>query len=124
MGRKSLAILSHSLLTIFLFLVGALTKSKCSPPMTDQPGAGHKTHSHLIYDSLRQLHLQPRNLRDRGHALPFPRVVQHRLDAAALPLSAGGHELQHPRDGDGRVPVRGERHCVSLPFPHPSSRGH
>jgi MFS family permease len=31
MGRKSLGILSQTLLTIFLFLVGALTKSKPTP---------------------------------------------------------------------------------------------
>lgn len=107
MGRKSLGILSQSLLTVFLFLVGALTKSK-PQRRTVSP---HPRSRHI--GSLRQLDVQPRHLRDGRDALPLPGLLQHRMDAAPVPVPARGHELQHPRERDGRLPVRAKCHCVS-----------
>ena len=70
MGRKSLGILSQSLLTVFLFLVGALTKSESL-----QRPAPSAPRSRRYTASLRQLDIQPRHLCDSRDALPLPGFV-------------------------------------------------
>jgi hypothetical protein len=116
-GRKPVALLSTALLTVFIFMIGALTKSERPYPLL---GGCALTRTKSIRDRVAE-HLG--DIRHRRVHIPLPGLLQLRLDASALSLPARGVELPHPCERDGRVPVRFERNRVSRPpfrLPRPS----
>lgn len=89
-----------------------------SHPLPVPPGGLSVHHRRPVQEVRRQsgrcVH-EPRLRRRRGH-VPVSRILLHRVDAAALPLPARGHELLHPCERRGFLVSDAECSRVGLHF--------